>query len=122
MLMKIIFYGNILRDGIEDINAANLEKQRIINEFLTIGMDVFNITRNLKLPRAIIKNYPETLDKNSELYIKINKLWEFFGEQLTQINYIPISGDLHLVINGEDLYLSNILLAISCDIGDVKII
>lgn len=122
MVMKIIFYGNILRDNIEDINTANLEKQRIINEFLTIGMYVFNITRNLKLPRAIIRNYPETLDKHSELYIKINKMKEFFGEHLTEINYIPISGDLHLVINGEDLYLSNILLALSCDIGDIKII
>lgn len=120
--MKIIFYGNILRDNIEDINTANLEKQRIIENFLHIGMDVYHTTKDLKLPRAVIRNFPEMLDNNSELYIKINKLREYFGEHLTEINYIPISGDLELVINGEELYLSNILLAVSCDIGDIKVI
>lgn len=119
--MKIIFYGNILKDNIEDVDIANREKQRIINEFLPLGMSIFRITRELKLPRAIIKNFPETLDKNTDLYLNLNRLTDYFGDCLERIDYIPISGDLQLHVNGEGLFLSNILLAVSCNMGDIKI-
>lgn len=119
--MKIVFYGNVLKDNLENIDAAELERKRIISEFLPLGMDIFRTTRQLKLPRAIIRDYPETLDKNSELYLKISKLKEYFGDHLTQINYIPISGDLEMIINDEQSFLSNILLAISGGLEIIKI-
>lgn len=119
--MKIIFYGNVLKDNIKDIDAAKIERQRIINEFLPIGMDIFNTTRKLIMPRAIIRNYPDTLDKESELYHKIVQFKAFFGSCLTEINYIPLSGDLELIINNEQFFLSNILLAVSVDMGKITI-
>ena len=119
--MKIIFYGNTLMDNIEYTSTAEHEKQRIINTFLPLGMDIFRTTQRLVMPRAIIRDFPDTLDKSSELYLQLCKLKAYFGNCLTQVNYIPVSGDLEMIINDEQFFLSSILLAISADIGQITI-
>lgn len=57
----------------------------------------------------------------ASVYFRIHKLKTYFGEKLTQINYVPVSGDLEFIINGETYFLSNILLALSVGMEAVKI-
>lgn len=120
MYIKIMFYGNILADNILTDDECDKRISEIIDEFLPLGMEIYNTTRKLIMPRKIIRDYPSTLDINSDLYINIEKLKQYFGEELLRIDYIPVSGDLFLDFKTKELFLSNILLGIIGGIGDIK--
>ena len=121
--MKLIFYGNILYDGIETYEKAEVLKRKTIEEFLIKGMELHNRVRKLIMPRKIIRNYPDTLDKDSELYVLMREVCSYFGDGLISVDYIPVSGDLMMTMRGEikELFLSNILLAVCVNFGDIRI-
>ena len=81
------------------------------NEYIDLGIEIYHIVKKLEMPRAVVHDFPSTLDKDSDLYHKREKFAGYFGDNLKEISYIPICSELELLFkDGEVVALSNLLL------------
>ena len=81
------------------------------NEYIELGIEIYHIVKKLEMPRAVVHDFLSTLDKDSDLYHKLDKFSGYWGDNLIRIEYIPISGELHFILkDGENVYLSSLLL------------